>query len=59
MLEPKRKESVYTRSLARAIEIAGGPEPLAQFLGCSRANTPARPDVARQEGTVPGHVPHS
>ncbi|HVL36318.1 MAG TPA: hypothetical protein VM489_11670 [Burkholderiales bacterium] len=35
MLEPKRKESVYTRSLARAIEIAGGVEPLADFLGCS------------------------
>jgi hypothetical protein len=33
MANMKRKESVYTRTLTRAVEIAGGVEQLARFLG--------------------------
>jgi hypothetical protein len=29
----RRKPTVYTRALARAVEVAGGPENLARFLG--------------------------
>ncbi len=31
----RKPSSVYTRALARAIEVAGGAEPLAAFLGSS------------------------
>jgi hypothetical protein len=33
----RTRESVYTRVLARAVEIAGGEEPLGHFLGSSAA----------------------
>jgi hypothetical protein len=29
----RRKPTVYTRALARAVEVAGGPDNLARFLG--------------------------
>lgn len=33
----RKPSNVYTRALARAIEVAGGTEPLAAFLGSSAA----------------------